>query len=333
MKKYWAYGIGAALVDTEIQVEDSDLARMGVEKALMTLVDEARQAQLLEHLQDHLVHAGHASGGSAGNSMIATAQFGGPTFMSCKVSDDAYGDIYIADLEAAGVDHCLKNGREPGTTGKCLVLISPDAERSMNTFLGISETLSVQQLDPAAIADSEYLYIEGYLVTSPTGRAAAVRARELAEAAGVKTALSFSDPGMVEFFRDGMQAIIGTQLDLIFCNEEEAKGWAQTTDLEAAITALKDVARSFVITRGADGAITFDGETRSEVASIKVKAVDTNGAGDMFAGAFLYALGRGESYARAAEFASLAAGKVVTHYGPRLPAADYPALRDAFFSA
>jgi sugar/nucleoside kinase (ribokinase family) len=333
MKKYWVYGIGAALVDTEIEVQDSDLARMGVEKSLMTLVDEARQAELLGHLQTHLVHANHASGGSAGNSMIATAQFGGPTFMSCKVAADRDGDIYLADLEAAGVDHCLANGREAGTTGKCLVLISPDAERSMNTFLGISETLSVAQLDEQAIARSDYLYVEGYLVTSPSGRAAAIRARELAEAAGVKTALSFSDPGMVAHFREGMQAMIGSQLDLVFCNEDEAKGWGQTDRLEDAIAALKQVARSFVITRGARGAITFDGNTLAEVAAHPVQAVDSNGAGDMFAGAFLYALGRGESYARAGEFASLAAGRVVSQYGPRLPAAQYPALREQFFGA
>jgi len=331
MKKYWVYGIGAALVDTEIEVQDSDLARMGVEKSLMTLVDEARQAELLGHLQHHLVHASHASGGSAGNSMIATAQFGGPTFMSCKVAADRDGDLYIADLEAAGVSHCLVNGRETGTTGKCLVLISPDAERSMNTFLGISETLSIAQLDEQAIADSDYLYIEGYLVTSPTGRAAAIHARQLAEASGVKTALSFSDPGMVEFFREGMQEIIGSRLDLVFCNEEEAKGWGQTDQLEHAIDALKQVARSFVITRGARGAITFDGTALAEVAAHPVHAVDSNGAGDMFAGAFLYALGRGESYARAGEFASLAAGQVVSQYGPRLPAAQYPALREQFF--
>ena len=206
MKKYVAYGIGAALVDTEIKVLDAELAQMNVEKGLMTLVDEARRRELLDHLAGHLVKASHASGGSAGNSMIATAQFGGPTFMSCKVANDSDGDIYIADLEAAGVDHCLKSDRAPGTTGKCLVLITPDAERSMNTFLGISETLSTEQLDAQAIAASEYVYIEGYLVTSPTGRAAAIRAREIAEAAGVKTALSFSDPGMVEYFRDGIAA-------------------------------------------------------------------------------------------------------------------------------
>lgn len=331
MKKYVAYGIGAALVDTEIKVKDEELAQMNVEKGLMTLVDETRQGELLGHLEGHLVKASHASGGSAGNSMIATAQFGGPTFMSCKVANDADGDIYIADLEAAGVDHCLNGGRADGTTGKCLVLITADAERSMNTFLGISETLSTDQLDPGAIADSEYLYIEGYLVTSATGRAAAVRAREIAEAAGVKTSLSFSDPGMVEFFRDGIAEILGDGLDLVFCNEAEALGWGQTDKLEVAIEKLKNVARTFVITLGARGAITFDGNELANIPPHRVQAVDSNGAGDMFAGAFLYAVTRGENFSTAGRFASLAAGKIVANYGPRLTATDYPALRAEFF--
>jgi sugar/nucleoside kinase (ribokinase family) len=331
MKKYVAYGIGAALVDTEIKVQDDDLAQMNVDKGMMTLVDEARQSELLAHLQGHLVKASHASGGSAGNSMIATAQFGGPTFMSCKVAADGDGDIYLADLEAAGVDHCLNGRRSAGTTGKCLVLITADAERSMNTYLGISETLSIAELDADAIAASEYLYVEGYLVTSPTGLAAAVRAREIAEAAGVKTALSFSDPGMVEYFREGMASIIGNGLDLVFCNEAEALQWGQTDTMAVAIEKLKRVARSFVITRGAEGAITYDGSEQVDIPPHRVQAVDSNGAGDMFAGAFLYAITRGENFATAGRFASLAAGRIVANYGPRLPAADYPALRAEFF--
>ena len=333
MKKYMAYGIGAALVDTEIKVQDAELAQMDVEKGLMTLVDEARQGELLGHLEGHLVKASHASGGSAGNSMIASARFGGPTFMSCKVADDADGDIYVADLEAAGVDHCLNGTRASGTTGKCLVLITPDAERSMNTFLGISETLSIEQLDAEAIAASEYLYIEGYLVTSPTGRAAAIKAREIAEAAGVKTSLSFSDPGMVEFFRDGMAEIIGDRVDLVFCNEAEAMGWAQSDNLDETVEKLQQIAGSFVITRGAEGALTFDGTELAEIPPHRVEAVDTNGAGDMFAGAFLYAITRGESFPTAGRFASLAAGNIVASYGPRLPAAGYQALREEFFGA
>lgn len=331
MKKYKVYGIGAALVDTEIKVEDSDLDAMGVEKGLMTLVDQQRQNELLAHLQGHLVTAKHASGGSGGNSMIATAHFGGPTYMSCKVADDADGDIYLADLEAAGVKHCLTGAREAGTTGKCLVMVSPDAERSMNTFLSISETLSVEQVDASAIADSEFVYLEGYLVTSPTGLEAAIKTRELAQSNGVKTALSFSDPGMVEFFREGMAAIVGDRLDLIFANEAEAKGWGQTEDLDEAVEKLKLVAESFAITLGAEGALTYDGRELIKIPPHKVHAVDTNGAGDMFAGAFLYAITRGEDYATAGRFASLAAGNVVAKFGPRLPAEDHAALRKAFF--
>ena len=333
MKQYKAYGIGAALVDTEIKVQDNELANMNIDKGLMTLVDQNRQAELLAHLEGHLVKANHASGGSAGNSMIATAQFGGATFMSCKVANDSDGDIYIEDLEAAGVDHSLNGERYVGTTGKCLVMITPDAERSMNTFLGISESLSVEQLDEDAIAASEYVYIEGYLVTSPSGREAAVRTRELAERAGVKTSLSFSDPGMVEFFRDGMAEIIGERVNLVFCNRDEALGWAQSDDLDVAIEKLKEISDNFVITLGGDGALTYDGAELAEIPPHRVQAVDTNGAGDMFAGAFLYAITRGEDFPTAGRFASLAAGKIVANYGPRLPAADYGALRDEFFGA
>ena len=159
MTQYSVYAIGAALVDTEIQVNDSDLDTMAVEKGLMTLVDQERQAELMGHLQGHLVGANHASGGSAGNSMIATALFGAPTFMSCKVANDADGDIYLADLEASGVAHSLTNRRGSGTTGKCLVLITPDAERSMKTYLDVSETLSVAEVDEQAIADSEWFFL------------------------------------------------------------------------------------------------------------------------------------------------------------------------------
>jgi len=331
MKKYAAYGVGAALVDTEIKVEDSDLQEMGVDKGVMTLVDQDRQTQLIGHLEGHLVKANHASGGSAGNSMIATAQFGGPTFMTCKVANDSDGDIYISDLEAAGVDHCLNGPRETGTTGKCLVMITPDAERSMNSFLGISETLSTEQLDPDAIANSEYLYVEAYQVTSPTGRAAAIKAREIAEASGVKTSLSFSDPGMVEFFRDGIAEMIGDRVNLIFCNEDEAKGWAESDDIDVTVEKLKEVADTFVITLGADGALTYDGQTLTKIESQPVKAVDTNGAGDMFAGAFLYAITRGEDFPTAGNFASLCAGRIVSQFGPRLKAEEHAELRKAFF--
>jgi sugar/nucleoside kinase (ribokinase family) len=331
VKPYAAYAIGAALIDTEIQVTDNQLQAMNIEKGMMTLVDQARQAEMLSHLSDQLVRANHASGGSAGNSMIATALMGGPTYMSCKVAHDDDGDIYLADLEQSGVAHGLNDQRKEGVTGKCIVLITPDAERSLNTHLGISETLSTEEVDEAAIRDSEWVYLEGYLVTSPTGHAAALKTKALADKHGVRTAVSFSDPGMVKFFRDNMAAMVEGGVDLVFCNEVEALEWGQCDDIEDALAAIKQVAKRFVITLGADGAITWDGETLHRVAAQPVEAVNTNGAGDMFAGAFLYALSRGESDLRATEYATLAAGEVVKYFGPRLNRDACLTLRRQFF--
>lgn len=331
-KRYKVYGIGAALVDTEIEVHDHTLATLRVEKGLMTLVDQTRRSELLGALDGHLEKASHASGGSAGNSVLAAARFGGPCFMSCRVANDEDGQIYLSDLDAAGI-HYPPTAPFEIPTGKCLVLVTPDAERSMNTFLGASEQLSVEQLDEAAIAASEFLYIEGYLVTSDTGRAAAIRARQVAEAAGVPVALSFSDPGMVEYFRDGLAEMVGDGVDIVFSNDAEALGWTGKSNLTEAAEALRGTARRFAITRGAEGALLFDGESLHDVAAHPVEAVDSNGAGDMFAGAFLYALTRGEDFPTAGRFASLAAGTVVSQWGPRLAPEHYAQLRDQFFGA
>ena len=333
MKKYHVYGIGAALVDTEIQVSDQDLVVMAVEKGLMTLVDETRQDQLTAHLEGHAVHAKQASGGSVCNSIFAASCFGASAFFSGKVGNDDNGRFFLSDLNAAGVDCVSQDHGDSGTTGKCLILITPDAERSMNTNLAISESLSVQQVDKQAIADSQYLYIEGYLVTSESGRAAAVVARQSAESQGVKTAISLSDPGMVQFFRDGLEEMIGNGVDLLFCNEDEAKGWADTDDLDTAIAAIKKIAKTFAITLGAKGSVVFDGEQLFSIAAHSVAAIDSNGAGDMYAGAFLYAISAGHSYQEAGTLAGLASATVVTQYGPRLtPQQHAPLLQAALVS-
>ena len=332
MKKYNVFGMGAALVDTQIRLNEQKLKDMGVEKGIMTLVDEARQGELLEQLSGSLLEAKHESGGSAGNSMIAASGFGSKTFMCCKVSDDLDGDIYISDLDSCGVTHDLKNNRALSeATGKCLVLITPDAERSMSTFLGASETLSSQQLDYDGILNSEYVYLEGYLVTSPSCKEAAVQLRTYAEENGIKTALSFSDPGIANFFRDGILEIIGEKIDLIFCNEDEALSWANTERLDDALTAIKQITKTFVVTLGAKGAITFDGNIENQISPENVDAIDTNGAGDMFAGAFLHAITKGESYLEAGKFANFAASKIVQHFGPRLPFEEYATIKDEFY--
>ena len=280
----------------------------------------------------HHAEAKKQAGGSAANSVVAVSQFGGKSFYCFRVANDELGNFYLQDLIDSGVDIALTSAQlQTGVTGKCLVMVTEDSERTMNTFLGITQNFSSQDVHDAAIKDSSYLFIEGYLVTSPTGRAAAIKAKSIAEEAGVKTSISFSDPGMVEFFREGMEEMVGDRVNLAFCNKAEALGWGQTDNLEAAIEKLKLVADTFVITLGSEGAVTFDGEELVEVPPHKVHAVDSNGAGDMFAGAFLYAITRGEDFPTAGRFASLAAGKIVANYGPRLPAADYPALRKEFF--
>lgn len=327
MAKYDVYGLGNALVDYEFSVNDEDLNRLEVDKGLMTLVDEERQHQILEGL--HKETPNRACGGSAANTMIAISQLGGNSFYSCKVASDETGDFYYKDLKANGVSTSLDEvARKDGVTGKCFVLVTPDAERSMNTFLGITESFSEEEIIPEAIKESKYIYMEGYLVTSPTGRAAAVKARKIAQEFGVKTALTFSDPNMVQFFKDGLKEMIGEKVDLLFCNESEALTYAETEDLSLAVEAIKKVANSFVITLGAKGALVFDGNQELVVEGFEAKAVDTNGAGDIFAGSFLYGLTNGHSFADSAKLANYAASLLVTKYGPRLDGSYLQQLQD-----
>jgi fructokinase len=325
-KKYHVYGIGNALVDMEFEVHDEFFKNYGIDKGVMTLVNEERQHQLIAHLD--AFEGKKACGGSAANTIMAVSYFGGRAFYSCKVANDELGDFYVQDLKAAGVHTNLGDGRETGITGKCLVMVTPDAERTMNTFLGITETISVNELHRDALLDSEYLYIEGYLVTSPTGRQAAIEARKLAEQHGIRTALTFSDPAMVKFFRDGLADMIGKKVNLLFCNEHEAMTWAGSDNLNDAVEAIKRVAESFAITLGGKGALVYDGKHAIEIAPHPVKAVDSNGAGDMFAGAFLYGITHGHSFYEAGNIASLAAARVVSQFGPRLNAAAHKDILD-----
>ncbi|MBB5212945.1 adenosine kinase [Microbulbifer hydrolyticus] len=335
MHQYDLYGIGAALLDTEIEVTDGDLQSLGIDKGVMTLVDDQRQQQLVDDLKNHMVTASHACGGSGANTVIAASYFGLDTFYSCKVANDDNGDFYRDNLAAAGVGYpkALHNA-DTGITGKCLVLITPDAERSMNTYLGISAELSVSELDSEALGKSRWAYIEGYLVSSDTGRAAAIELRKQAGACGVKTALSLSDPMMVQLFHDGLKEMIGDSgVDLLFCNRDEALKFCATESLDEAAQTLRDYCRAFAVTLGADGALLWDGEQVHRVSSPSVKAIDTNGAGDMFAGAFLYGINRGMGFADAGELACRAAAQVVSQYGPRLRAEQHKTLLEQEASA
>lgn len=326
--KYDVFGIGNALVDKEFEVTEAFLAAHGIQKGMMTLIDEAQQQQLLTNLNATFGMKKRASGGSAANSIVAISQFGGKTFYACKVANDETGEFYTNDLHAAGVTTKLAQicCECEGITGKCLVMVTPDAERTMNTFLGITADFSEAELPLEELIQAKYLYIEGYLVTSDISRAAVLKARQVAKAHGVKTAMTFSDPAMVRFFRSGVNEMLGDGVDILFCNREEISVFTGEDDLDAAIAAIKPYAGKLVVTLGSQGALVVDDETRTQIAAYPVKAVDTNGAGDMFAGAFLYGMTQGMDNAQAGKLASMAASRVVTVFGARLDSETHQAI-------
>lgn len=329
MAEYDVYGVGNALVDMEFEVSDDTLATLSVEKSLMTLIDEDRHHELLASLSDQ--QDKRCSGGSAANTVIGCAQLGGKTFYSCKVANDDTGTFYMNDLKDCGVSSNLGlDNREPGVTGKCIVLITPDAQRSMNTYLGITQLISTREVDKNAIAASKIAYIEGYLVPEVAARNAAIEVRKTAVEAGVKTSLTLSDINMVKFFKDGLLEIVGDGLDMAFANIDEAQAMFDTESISECVEGMKGIAKQFAITRGADGAILFDGEKTIEIAAAKVAPVDTTGAGDIYAGSFLYGLTNGLPFAQCGALAGAAATKLVTQFGARLSAEEMQAIGKQF---
>lgn len=316
--KYHVYGIGNALVDKEFEVSDQFLIDNGIEKGLMTLIEKDQQETLLANLKEQFGLKKRAGGGSAANSIVAISQFGGDTFYACKVADDETGDFYMKDLAEAGVITKLDQVKGDGVTGKCMVMVTDDAERTMNTYLGITSDFSEQDLHLEDLANSEYLYIEGYLVTSENSQKAALKARETAKKNDVKTAFTFSDPAMVSYFKDGITEIIGDGVDVLFCNEEEACIYTEKNSLDDAIIELTKKANKVIVTLGSKGAKIVTGNKHVDIEASPVKAKDTNGAGDMFAGAFMYGLTQGMSDRDAGMLASESAARIVATFGARL---------------
>ncbi len=286
--------MGAAIVDTEVVVSESFIKENEIGKGLMTLVDADRQKYLIDSLKTQRVPVKMSCGGSACNSVVAASMFGSTAFFSGKVASDEVGDFFVKDLNQSGVDFHQVDPSN-GVTGKCLVMVTPDAERTMNTNLGASLELTYREVDEDALSNSEWLYIEGYVVTDDQRTAVARDAMNFAKENGVKTSLSLSDPFVVEVFSDNIKTIIGEDgLDLIFCNGDEARSFTGTHNIEAAAEGLKKYAKTFVITRGPGGSLVFDGVDLIHTDGVLASAVDTNGAGDMFAGAFLHALSIGK---------------------------------------
>lgn len=307
------YGMGNALVDMTYHVSDEFLNKHEVAKGLMSLVDEQRQAYLMEELGQFEPQM--ACGGSAANTIIAAQQFGSKNFYSCLVADDFLGDFYYQDLTKNAVQSDLATCRGQGQTGKCLVMVTSDAERTMNTYLGITAQYSSKQLNLEALKNSKWLYIEGYLVTGEQSFKACLEAQHLAKKYGLKVALTFSDPSIVEFFHDQMSQLVEAGVDLLFCNEAEAQKFTKVVHWEEQLI---ERVESFAVTLGAQGCRYYLLGEAVNIAGHKVEAVDSNGAGDMFAGAFLNQIVQGKSYREASEFAVRASSRIVSQYGPRL---------------
>lgn len=313
-KKFDVYGIGNALVDVQFQVTEQALQDLSLDKGGMKLVDTAEQNTVLEYCDSVSPH--RASGGSAANSMIAIAQLGGNVAYGCLVGDDELGHFYFDEMQSLGVS--LQTPPLSGEqTGTCVILITPDAERTMNTNLGASGVFQVEHVTEDALRQAEWLYIEGYLFSTEGGRAAVQQAIDLAKKHDVKISLTFSDRFIVEVFGDSLRAAVA-DCDLVFANEQEASAYVGKEKAEDIFPLFQDSAPNVVMTRSEKGVWGDFGGTSFQVDAFPIQAVDATGAGDMFAGAFLYAITHNYTAEDAARLACFLSSKVVSHLGPRL---------------
>lgn len=328
------FGIGNALLDSEFVVDETQLALSGLTKGNMTLASDSEQAELIAYLNERGIHPSkQASGGSAANSIFAMASLGSDTFYACRVGDDANGEWYLSDLNNAGIKTADKSVAIGGTTGTCLVLVTPEGERTMQTHLGTSAEISEADIEFAQLSDAKWLYLEGYLAMSPSVQEAITQLRNLASTRNTKVAVSFADPAVVKFGRQGLDNMLAGGVDVIFCNRDEALLYTGKDDLHEAAQALLKLTQLAVVTNGAMGAIAvyqkgaFNEDHDNNTVTIDAPTigivVDTNGAGDNFAGAFLHALSQGHDLATCGRLATAIASQVIQQYGARSPVESY----------
>ena len=316
--------LGNALVDHQYHVTDQFLTDVGITKGQMSLAEVKDQETLRDALnQASIERVAMAGGGSAANSMYAIAALGGKASLCCSVNTDSAGEFYVRELTDTGVTVSVSAKRDLGVpTGSCMVLVTPDAERTMQSCLGASAKFDHDNLDAELLGAAELLYLEGYLASSPDGIRAA---QKVVDEFGLPVALSFADPAMVQFCREGLAELLKLKPKYLFCNLQEALVFTEKDNSEDAATELLKFAQTVVITLGAEGAlISAHGFATEVIPAPKVTSViDTNGAGDAFAGAFLFAVSSGHDLPTAARLAVSVASKLVQHNGPRLDKATY----------
>ncbi len=311
------FGVGNAIVDTLAFVEEDFIREQDLHKGQMTLVDSSTQARLLHSLKDHELEL--RSGGSAANTMIALARCGGSGFYTGKVSRDPNGEFYRQDLLNAGIHFDVHPSDEEGLpTATCVVITTPDAERTMFTHLGVSTELSDHDISESQLKRCQYSYAEGYLWTADKTREAVLSAFHKSKAHNVKIAFSFSDAWLVNSVKQDFFFLTREFVDAVFCNAEEARSFADTKELDDAARLLGELAELVFITDGANGAIVVHNARIDRVPGLHVKAVDTNGAGDNFAGGVLYGLTHGYDPINSAKIGNYLAAKVVQIHGARI---------------
>jgi sugar/nucleoside kinase (ribokinase family) len=322
-KKYQVVGIGNAMVDVLSETSESFLADNGIEKGIMQLTDKARGVALY----DIIGPAKEISGGSAANTIAGIAHLGGRTAYVGKVKDDQLGTIFAHDLRAQGADYDtpLASKDHEAETGRCIVLVTPDGERSMNTYLGVTEFLSPDDIFEEQMADADWIYLEGYRFDGPASVEAFDKAITACKGAGGRVSLTLSDPFCVDRHRDAFRALIQNHVDLLFCNRLEILSMYETDDFDAALAKAASETAIVACTDGEKGAhIVSDGQ-RHHVLAVPAQVVDATGAGDLFAGAFLWGLTNGYDLEKCGNMGCLAAGEIISHIGAR-PDADLKEL-------
>ena len=321
--RYDVIGIGNAIVDVIARAEEDFLVAQGMHKGAMTLIDEARAEKIYQAMGP----AVESSGGSAANTIVGVASFGGRAAFVGKVKDDELGRAFAHDIRAARVAFESKPAGDGPATARCYIMVTPDGERTMNTYLGAAQELTPADIDEDKIASAALTYLEGYLWDPPRAKEAFVKAAAIAHKAGRRVALTLSDSFCVDRYRAEFLSLIrkGT-VDIIFSNEHELHSLYETADFDSAVKALRADAKLAVVTRSEKGCVVV---TRKEVEAVQAmpidSVVDVTGAGDLFAAGFLTGLARGKDHRTAARLGALAAAEVIQHIGAR-PAVSLRAL-------
>ena len=307
-------GIGNAIVDVLVQTDDNFIAEHGLQKGGMALIDEQQAEALYKASGAGL----ETSGGSVANTMVGIAQLGGRAGFIGRVRDDQLGSIFSHDIRAVGARFETPAATSGATTARCLIYVTPDAERTMCTFLGASTQLEPEDLDLSMVKQAKVLYLEGYLWDSPAAKRAFIAAAEACREAGGKVALSLSDGFCVDRHRASFLELVNGHVDVLFANDVEIQSLYETDDFDQALERVRGCCSVIAITRGAQGSVVLSGDQRWDVDIFGLgDLVDTTGAGDLYAGGFLHGFTQGESLERCGQLGALCAGQIVTQLGAR----------------